>query len=158
MCEVGVARRKNLQHTLLKNIMVIPLVTVTLVAERLDGAEAGLPRRLRLRNDPCDAGGSALATVIVLGPRIGKFGSNGEIRTIKPHNVWLTCVHRILGLSRRLQHSDLDVGGDSGSSLLATNMHLMPTTLSGITFNFLMSLSGWLMAGFMLWATRPPPR
>ena len=27
--EVGVARRKNLQHTLMKNIMVIPLVTVT---------------------------------------------------------------------------------------------------------------------------------
>ena len=27
--EVGVARRKNLQHTLMKNAMVIPLVTLT---------------------------------------------------------------------------------------------------------------------------------
>ncbi len=27
--EVGMARRKNLRHTLMKNIMVIPLVTVT---------------------------------------------------------------------------------------------------------------------------------
>jgi len=58
------------------------------------------------------AGGTALAAVIVLGPRIGKFGPIGEIRDIQPHNVWMTCLgavhhlHRVLGFLRRLQRAD----------------------------------------------------
>ena len=32
----------------------------------------------------------------------------------------------------------------------ATNIYVTPTTLSGITFNFLMSLSGGLLAGYGL--------
>ena len=32
----------------------------------------------------------------------------------------------------------------------ATNIYLTPTTLSAITFNFLMSLSGGLMAGYIV--------
>ena len=38
------------------------------------------------------AGGSALAILCVLGPRIGKFGPNGEVNEIKPHNPWLVTV------------------------------------------------------------------
>ena len=58
------------------------------------------------------AGGSALAIVLVLGPRIGKFGPNGEVRTIKPHNPWLVTVGLFLiftgfwGLLRGLQCAD----------------------------------------------------
>ncbi|MGI8626941.1 MAG: ammonium transporter [Geodermatophilaceae bacterium] len=102
------------------------------------------------------AGGTALAVVIVLGPRIGKFGPNGEIRDIKPHNVWMTCVGLLLiftgfwGFYAACNIPILDVGGDSGSFFSATNIYLMPTTLSGITFNFLMSLSGGMLAAFIL--------
>jgi ammonia channel protein AmtB len=45
----------------------------------------------------------------------------------------------------------LDVGsGDGGSYFTATNIYLTPTTLSAITFNFLMSLSGGMLAAFVV--------
>ncbi|MDQ3732880.1 MAG: hypothetical protein M3400_02595, partial [Actinomycetota bacterium] len=102
------------------------------------------------------AGGTALAVVIVLGPRIGKFGPNGEVREIKPHNVWMTSIGLLLiftgfwGFYAACNIPILDVGGESGSFFSATNIYLMPTTLSGITFNFLLSLSGGMMAAFVL--------
>ena len=40
--------------------------------------------------------------------------------------------------------------GDGGSYFTATNIYLTPTTLSAITFNFLMSLSGGMMAAFVV--------
>ncbi len=40
--------------------------------------------------------------------------------------------------------------GMSGDAYTATNIYLTPTTLSAITFNFLMSLSGGLMAGYVI--------
>ena len=250
--EVGIARRKNLRHTLMKNIMVIPLVTVTFfffgwyiyfalpngpgitggivpeaaglgapwsesmgpnMQDRINGVfwaafllfswtaasivSGALIERVRLGaffmvavlvgsitwiidaawgwspngwmvqkmgyHDAyasgvihAIAGGAALAMVIVLGPRIGKFGPNGEIREIKPHNVWLTCVGLLLiytgfwGFYAACNIPIIDVGGESGTFFSATNIYLMPTTLSGITFNFLMSLSGGILAGFIL--------
>ncbi len=56
------------------------------------------------------AGGAALAFLIVLGPRIGKFRADGTPRDIPPHNVWLVCdrpvpdLHGLLGLLCRVQH------------------------------------------------------
>ena len=38
------------------------------------------------------AGGAALAFLIVLGPRIGKFRADGTPRDIPPHNIWLVCI------------------------------------------------------------------
>ena len=35
------------------------------------------------------AGGAALAFLIVLGPRIGKFRADGTPRDLPPHNTWL---------------------------------------------------------------------
>ncbi|MDQ3052563.1 MAG: ammonium transporter [Actinomycetota bacterium] len=250
--EVGAARRKNVQHTLIKNIMVIPLVTVTFfffgwyiyfalpngpgitggivssatelaapwseamgpnMQDRINGVfwaafllfswtaasivSGALIERVRLGaffifavllgsitwiidaawgwspngwmvqlmgyHDAyasgvihAIAGGTALAVVIVLGPRIGKFGPNGEVRQIKPHNTWMTCIGLLLiytgfwGFYAACNIPILDVGGDSGTFFSATNIYLMPTTLSGITFNFLMSLSGGLLAGFIV--------
>jgi ammonia channel protein AmtB len=110
------------------------------------------------------AGGSALATLIVLGPRIGKFRPDGTPRDIPPHNVWLVTIGLFLiytgfwgfyaacnipiispeGIKATLPNS-----GITGAMWTATNIYLAPTSLSAITFNFLMSLSGGMMAGYI---------
>jgi len=251
--EVGVARRKNLQHTLMKNAMVIPLVTVTFfffgwwiyfafpngpgitgglisddftaaaqpwselmaphMQDRINGVfwaafllfswtaasivSGAVIERVRTTaffilavmigsvtwiidaawgwspngwmvqlmgyHDAyasgvihAIAGGTALAAVIVVGPRIGKFGPKGEIRDIKPHNPWMTCLGLFIiytgfwGFYAACNVPILDIGGESGTFFSATNIYLMPTTLSGITFNFLLSLSGGMMATYLL--------
>jgi ammonia channel protein AmtB len=103
------------------------------------------------------AGGSALAVIMVLGPRIGKFGPNGEVRDIRPHNPWFTTVGLFLiftgfwGFYAACNAPIIDIAqGDGGSFFSATNIYLMPTTLSAITFNFLMSLAGGLMVGYLV--------
>jgi ammonium transporter, Amt family len=102
------------------------------------------------------AGGAALAVVIVLGPRIGKFRPDGTARDIKPHNVWLTCLGLFLiytgfwGFYVACNIPIFDVGADGQPFFSSTNIYLMPTTLSGITFNFLMSLSGGLLAAYLI--------
>jgi Amt family ammonium transporter len=106
------------------------------------------------------AGGSALAIVLVLGPRIGKFGPNGEVRTIKPHNPWLVTVGLFLiftgfwGFYAACNAPILDLSGD-GSFFSATSIYLTPTTLSGITMNFLLSFSGGLMAAYLVSKGKP---
>ncbi len=249
--EVGVSRRKNLQHILIKNIMVIPVVTVTFfffgwwiyfafvngpflnggvpelaesfypwsalmgpnLSDRITGvfwaafllfswtaasiisgaimertktgaflimavaigsvfwiidaawgwAPNGWMVQLMGYHDAyasgvihAIAGGAALGVLVVLGPRIGKFGPNGEIRNIRPHNVWMASVGLLLvytgfwGFYAACNIPVFNIGTEGEPFYSATNIYLMPTTLSGITFNFLMSLSGGLMAGYYL--------
>ncbi len=251
--EVGVSRRKNLQHILIKNIMVIPVVTVTFflfgwwiyfafingpfinnglgidglaesfyawsplmgpnLADRITGvfwaafllfswtaasiisgavmertktsafliiavaigsvfwiidaawgwSPNGWMVQLMGYHDAyasgvihAIAGGAALGVLVVLGPRIGKFGPNGEIRNIRPHNVWMASIGLLLvytgfwGFYAACNIPVFNIGTESEPFFSATNIYLMPTTLSGITFNFLMSLSGGLMGGYIL--------
>lgn len=251
--EVGVSRRKNLQHILIKNIMVIPVVTVTFflfgwwiyfafingpfinngqgidalaesfypwsplmgpnLADRITGvfwaafllfswtaasiisgavmertktsaflimavaigsvfwiidaawgwSPNGWMVQLMGYHDAyasgvihAIAGGASLGVLVVLGPRIGKFGPNGEIRNIRPHNVWMASIGLLLvytgfwGFYAACNIPVFNIGTESEPFFSATNIYLMPTTLSGITFNFLMSLSGGLMAGYIL--------
>ena len=107
------------------------------------------------------AGGSALGILFVLGPRIGKFGPNGEVNEIKPHNPWLVTVGLFLiftgfwGFYAACNVPIIDIGGEAGTFFSATNIYLMPTTLSAIVFNFLMSFSGGLMAAYIV--TRGDP-
>jgi Amt family ammonium transporter len=102
------------------------------------------------------AGGAALGVLVVLGPRIGKFGPRGEPRNIRPHNVWMTCLGLFLiytgfwGFYVACNIPILDIGTDGQAYFSATNIYLMPTTLSGITFNFLMSLSGGILAAYLI--------
>jgi ammonium transporter, Amt family len=252
MYEAGVARRKNLQHTVAKNVLLIPLVSLTfflfgwyiyfafvngpgLIGGIPEGAEAFWPweeiagpnmqdringvfwaafllfawtaasiisgsiiERARVAGfvivavmigsvtwiidaawgwSPngwmvqvmgyhdayasgvihAIAGGTALGVLLVLGPRIGKFGRDGVIRNIRPHNVWMT----VLGIfmiytgfwgfyvACNIPIFDVDLS-DGGTFFSATNIYLMPTTLSGITFNFILSLSGGLMAAYLI--------
>jgi ammonia channel protein AmtB len=106
------------------------------------------------------AGGTALGVLIVLGPRLGKFRTDGSPRDIPPHNPWLVTVGLFLiytgfwGFYAACNVpiiSPETIGGQiTGATWTATNIYLAPTTLSAITFNFLMSLSGGLMAAYVI--------
>ena len=112
------------------------------------------------------AGGFALGVLAVLGPRIGKFSSSGEPRNIGPRNPWLVCIGLFLiytgfwGFYAACNIPIFNLGpeyglGDGVNFWTATNIYVTPTTLSGITFNFLMSLSGGLLAAY--WISKGDP-
>lgn len=102
------------------------------------------------------AGGFALGVIVVLGPRIGKFRRDGTPREIPPHNVWMRCIGLFLiytgfwGFYVACNIPILNVGTEGEPFFSATNIYLMPTTLSAITFNFLLSLAGGLLVAFLL--------
>ncbi len=105
------------------------------------------------------AGGFALGVLIVLGPRIGKFRADGTPRDIVPHNPWLVTIGLFLiytgfwGFYVACNIPIFDIGPAAGMDqpfFSTTNIYLAPTSTSAITFNFLMSLSGGLMAGYVV--------
>ncbi|ADE40677.1 ammonium transporter [Candidatus Puniceispirillum marinum] len=106
------------------------------------------------------AGGYALGVLAVLGPRIGKFAKDGTPRDIPPHNPWLLSVGLFMiytgfwGFYAACNVPVISpeaIGGQiTGDTWTATNIYLAPTSLSAITFNFLMSLSGGLMAAYII--------
>ncbi len=102
------------------------------------------------------AGGFALGILVVLGPRIGKFRADGTPRNINPQNPWLVTIGLFLiytgfwGFYVACNVPIVDVQAGDGVFYSATNIYLAPTTLSAITINFLMSLSGGLMMGYIM--------
>jgi ammonia channel protein AmtB len=106
------------------------------------------------------AGGTALGVLIVLGPRLGKFRADGTPREIPPHNPWLVTIGLFLiytgfwGFYAACNVpiiSPASIAGQiTGETWTTTNIYLAPTSLSAITFNFLLSLSGGLMAGYIV--------
>ena len=106
------------------------------------------------------AGGFGLGVLVVLGPRLGKFGADGSVRDIRPHNPWLVCVGLFIiytgfwgfYVACNVPAISPDgIGGQiTGETWTATTIYLTPTTLGAITFNFLMSLSGGLLAAYMV--------
>ena len=102
------------------------------------------------------AGGFALGVLMVLGPRIGKFAADGTPRNIGPRNPWLVTVGLFLiytgfwGFYVACNIPMWDVQAGDGVFFSATNIYLAPTTLSAITVNFLMSLSGGMMAAYLI--------
>ena len=94
--------------------------------------------------------------MIVLGPRIGKFAADGTPRNIGPRNPWLVSIGLFLiytgfwGFYVACNIPMWDVQAGDGVFFSATNIYLAPTTLSAITVNFLMSLSGGLLAGYLV--------
>lgn len=107
------------------------------------------------------AGGFALGILVVLGPRIGKFAPDGTPRQLNPRNPWLVTIGLFLiytgfwGFYVACNIPMWDVQQGEGTFFSATNIYLQPTTLSAITFNFLMSLAGGLLAGYLI--TRGDP-
>ena len=106
------------------------------------------------------AGGYALGVLVVLGPRIGKFASDGTPRDIPPHNTWLVTIGLFMiytgfwgfyAACNVPAISPEGIGGlITGETWTATNIYLGPTSLSAITFNFLMSLSGGLLMAYVV--------
>ena len=106
------------------------------------------------------AGGYALGLLLVLGPRIGKFAADGTPRDIPPHNPWLLTIGIFLiytgfwgfyaACNVPIISPEVIDGQITGTTWTATNIYLAPTTLSAITFNFLMSLSGGLMTAYIV--------
>jgi len=105
------------------------------------------------------AGGFALGVLVHLGPRIGKFKADGTPRNIVPHNPWLVTIGLFLiytgfwGFYVACNIPILDIGPSAGmqtSFFSTTNIYLAPTTTSAITVNFLMSLSGGLLVGYII--------
>jgi ammonia channel protein AmtB len=102
------------------------------------------------------AGGFALGVLIPLGQRIGRFRPDGTAREIPPHDPWLATVGLFViftgfwGFYAACNVPMIDIQAGGGVSYSATNIYLGPTTLSAITFNFLMSLSGGFLAGYLI--------
>ncbi|MGE4617697.1 MAG: ammonium transporter [Gammaproteobacteria bacterium] len=102
------------------------------------------------------AGGFALGILIVLGPRIGKFRDDGTPRVIPPTHPWFVTIGLFMiftgfwGFYAACNVPIIDVQDGEGVFFSATNIYLAPTSLSAITFNFLMSLSGGMMAGYVM--------
>ena len=92
----------------------------------------------------------------MLGPRIGKFAPDGTPRNINPRNPWLVTIGLFLiytgfwGFYVACNVPMIDVQAGDGVFYSATNIYLGPTTLSAITFNFLMSLAGGLLMGYIV--------
>ncbi len=101
-------------------------------------------------------GGFVLGILFVLGPRIGKFALDGTPRNINPRNPWLVTIGLLLiytgfwGFYVTCNIPMRDVQNGDGVFYSATNIYLGPTTLSAITVNFLMSLSGGLLMGYII--------
>ncbi len=106
------------------------------------------------------AGGCALGVLVVLGPRLGKFADDGTPRDIPPHNPWLVCIGLFLiytgfwgfyvACNVPVITAETIGGQITGATQTATTIYLTPTTLSAITVNFLMSLAGGMLAGYMV--------
>lgn len=102
------------------------------------------------------AGGTALGALVHLGPRLGKFRKDGTPRNIPLQNPWLVSIGLFLiytgfwgfYVACNVPIIDAEAIGASGAVFTATNIYLTPTTLSAITMNFLLSLSGGLLAGY----------
>ena len=86
------------------------------------------------------AGGSALAILIYLGPRLGRFRADGTPRVLPAHNTWMIIIGMFLiftgfwGFYAACNIPLIDIAGpDSDSKLFsATTIYLTPTTLSVI--------------------------
>jgi len=97
-------------------------------------------------------GGAALGILAVLGPRIGKFAPDGTPRDIPPNSPWFAVIGLFIiytGFWGFYAACNAPIANLNGV-WTATTIYGTPTTLSTITFNFLMSLAGGLMAGYFM--------
>ncbi|HET9273746.1 MAG TPA: ammonium transporter, partial [Methyloceanibacter sp.] len=104
--------------------------------------------------------GTALGVLVVLGPRLGRFTADGRARPFVPHNPWLVTIGLFLiytgfwgfyaACNVPIISPETLASQITGETWTATTIYLTPTTLSAITVNFLMSLSGGLMIAYLV--------
>lgn len=96
------------------------------------------------------AGAFTLGVLFNLGPRVGKFGPNGEPRVIPPHNLWMTLLGLFLIFTGFFGFYAACLVFKIGPEEWAWgNIYGSPTTLSAIFFNYVMGWSGGAMAAYM---------
>lgn len=104
------------------------------------------------------AGGAALGVRIPLGPRLGKFAADGTPRNFHPQNPWMIAVGLFLlfvgfwGFYAACNAPIIAEGdiGSTGVTFTAATIYLTPVTLSAMTVNFLLSLSGGFIAAYVV--------
>jgi ammonia channel protein AmtB len=107
------------------------------------------------------AGFFTLGVLINLGPRIGKFDENGNPREIPLHNQWLTCIGLFLIYTGFWGfyfacNIPTTLAWDVTMPYWGTvNIYGNPTNNSAIGTNFLLSLTGGLLAGY--WVSKGNP-
>jgi len=98
------------------------------------------------------SGGFALGVLIVLGPRIGKFGPNGEVRNIPPHNKWMVCTGILIimtgffGFMMACHAPFYPLGTEEAPFYGAITIYGTPVTLSNMTMNYIMAMCAGMMA------------
>ena len=98
------------------------------------------------------AGFFALGVLINLGPRIGKFGPNGRINDLSPHNLPFAIFGLMLiivGFFGFLGGCMIYIGDGQWTSIFGN-----PTTLSAVSFNVLMCFAGGIIGAWLM--TRDP--
>jgi ammonia channel protein AmtB len=103
------------------------------------------------------SGFAALGVLINLGPRIGKFGPDGEPREIPAHNPWMVTIGLFLiyvgffGFYAACHIPLANIAAEGQPEYwTATNIYGFPITLSGVTMNFLLALFGGMMTAYMV--------
>lgn len=101
------------------------------------------------------AGVFALGVLLNLGPRIGKYGSGGVVRTFKPHNTHLTLLGLMLIFTGFYAFYAACLVIQSTAFPGWGNIYLSPATLSAITFTITIGFAGGFTGGYF--ASRGDP-
>lgn len=94
------------------------------------------------------AGFFTLGVLLNLGPRIGKFGRNGEINEIRPHNVPQTVVGLMLIIAGFLGFMAGCVIYNANGTM--TDIYGNPTNLAAWLFNILMGFAGGALGSYLV--------
>lgn len=94
------------------------------------------------------AGVFALGVLLNLGPRIGKYGSGGVVRTFKPHNTHLTLLGLMLIFTGFYAFYAACLVIQSTAFPGWGNIYLSPATLSAITFTITIGFAGGFTGGY----------
>lgn len=94
------------------------------------------------------AGVFALGVLLNLGPRIGKYGKGGAVRTFKPHNTHLTLMGLMLIFTGFYAFYAACLVIQSTAFPGWGNIYLSPATLSAITFTITIGFAGGFTGGY----------
>jgi len=101
-------------------------------------------------------GAACVGMLIPLGARVGRFKRDGTPRVFPPRNTWLVVIGLFLiyagfwGFYASCNIPIVDVDPSKERVVFsATTIYGTPTTLSAVTFNFLLALCGGLLAGYL---------